>query len=88
MYTCPVNLIIDISNSLQGGNSTISKPSFSISDLSFFKMAAMFSSGFRMMSVATKFFCGTERVILRGMVEGGGRCSVRYLWQSSSVCMI
>ena len=83
MYT---HLIMEISNSLQGGNSTTSSPSFSISVLSFFKMAAMFSSGFRRMSVATKFFCGTERVTLRGMVEGGGRCSVRYLWQPVYVC--
>ena len=68
----------DTSKSSQAGNSTTFKFSFSMSSLSFFKMDSILSSGFRT-TLQVKFLSGTVSFTSKGIVEGGGRWSVRYL---------
>ena len=69
---------METSNSSQAGNSTINMSCSSIKVLIFFNMDSMLSSGLRT-ALQEKFLSGTVSVTLKGMVEGGGRLSVRYL---------
>ena len=73
------DLMIEMVNSSQGGNSATARPASSMAECSFLSTTAMSSSGRRTTSGARKLRSGTERETVTGMVDGEGRYSVRYL---------